>query len=63
MITFSNVKSAVSFAMQSQEMLVSADWPEPILSHKAAVQVTSGGIALFKGLRVRMVSICSVKKM
>eukprot|EP00002_Diphylleia_rotans_P011899 TRINITY_DN233_c0_g2_i11.p1 TRINITY_DN233_c0_g2~~TRINITY_DN233_c0_g2_i11.p1 ORF type:complete len:1491 (-),score=353.01 TRINITY_DN233_c0_g2_i11:2172-6428(-) len=54
MVTFSSVEKAMLFTLQCQEMLVTAEWPESILSHPSACRVQSKNITIFNGLRVRM---------
>eukprot|EP00002_Diphylleia_rotans_P006635 TRINITY_DN159_c0_g1_i7.p1 TRINITY_DN159_c0_g1~~TRINITY_DN159_c0_g1_i7.p1 ORF type:complete len:2480 (-),score=532.94 TRINITY_DN159_c0_g1_i7:244-7683(-) len=54
MITFSSVKNALNFCMQSQEMLIGCDWDSELLDHPAAQLESYNGRIIFRGIRVRM---------
>eukprot|EP00002_Diphylleia_rotans_P030361 TRINITY_DN6232_c0_g1_i2.p1 TRINITY_DN6232_c0_g1~~TRINITY_DN6232_c0_g1_i2.p1 ORF type:complete len:1685 (+),score=327.23 TRINITY_DN6232_c0_g1_i2:77-5131(+) len=53
-IAFGSIEKAIQFSLQAQEMLVCADWPQPILNHPSARKVHANGEMIFNGLRIGM---------
>ncbi len=54
MIAFADPRDAVSWALDAQEALVAAPWPDDLLHQPEASAVTRGGDPIFRGLRVRI---------
>eukprot|EP01065_Artemidia_motanka_P041399 TRINITY_DN535_c3_g2_i5.p1 TRINITY_DN535_c3_g2~~TRINITY_DN535_c3_g2_i5.p1 ORF type:complete len:756 (+),score=245.17 TRINITY_DN535_c3_g2_i5:56-2323(+) len=64
MLAFSDVRSAAEFALTAQRQLMEAEWPAELLQSPLCrrIECSSGGGALWKGLRVRMGIHCGTVK-
>lgn len=57
MLAFSDVKVAVKWALNCQELLLKADWPEEIFQNEdSAIEYSPTNVLIYRGFRVRMVN-------